>query len=322
MPNAKDTRWGFPDSLPGPLLTLHSFWFGAVFSLLLCAAPEALANLHWDTLPNRTSGGTGDWDNTTANWNPTANGKNKNRVAWDSSTAIFSGTAGTATIVTPVSATGLDFRATGFTIDGTSTLTLTGGAKVKVVSGGSADISAPIAGTSGLTMSGPGTLTLSGANTFTGGLTVSAGTLRLGVDNVLADTLPINLKGGTLDISGRTETTGTLKLAAASTIDFGASAAAIVFAASNNLTWAGATLTITNYTTGVDSLRFGANASALTSTQLGKFRFADYGNVAGQIDAFGVVTPVPEPAAFAAWAGALALGCTLGRRRRLVFERA
>jgi autotransporter-associated beta strand protein len=163
---------------------------------------------------------------------------------------------------------------------------------------------------------GDGTWVLSGANSFTGNLTVSAGTLRLGANGVLPDTAPVILAGGTLDVSGRTETAGTLTLTAPATIDFGASAAAIVFAASNGLTWSGATLTISNYGTGVDSLRFGANASALTATQLGKFRFADYGNVSGQIDAFGVVTPVPEPSAFAALAGLAALGGALWQRRR------
>jgi autotransporter-associated beta strand protein len=163
---------------------------------------------------------------------------------------------------------------------------------------------------------GTGTWVLSGANTFTGNLTVSAGTLRIGANNVLPDTASVILAGGTLDVTGRIDTAGTLNLSANSTIDFGASAAAIVFAASNGLTWSGATLTISNYTTGVDSLRFGSGASALTATQLGRFRFAGFGNAAGQIDAFGFVTPVPEPAAFAVLAGLAAFGVAFRRRRR------
>jgi hypothetical protein len=66
----------------------------------------------------------------------------------------------------------------------------------------------------------------------------------------------------------------------------------------------------------VDSIRFGAGASALTATQLGRFRFVDFGNAAGQIDAFGFVTPVPEPGAFAVLAGLAALGGAFCRRRR------
>ncbi len=203
------------------------------------------------------------------------------------------------------------------------TLTLSGaintaGNSLTINSDGDTTLSGAVFGAGGIIKTGIGDLTLSGANSFTGNLSVSAGTIRIGANDVLADTLPVTLAGGTLDVAGRTETTGTLNLSAASTIDFGASAAAIVFAASNGLTWTGATLTIANYSTGVDSLRFGANASALTATQLGRFRFADYNNATAQIDAFGVVTPVavPEPAAVAAFAGLATLGCALWRRRR------
>jgi MYXO-CTERM domain-containing protein len=68
----------------------------------------------------------------------------------------------------------------------------------------------------------------------------------------------------------------------------------------------------------VDSLKFGASASALTSTQLASLRFSDYSNAAGQIDSFGVVTPVaiPEPASWALGAGAGALGLAFWVRRR------
>jgi len=58
-------------------------------------------------------------------------------------------------------------------------------------------------------------------------------------------------------------------------------------------------VTITNFTSGLDTLQFGNSSSALTGTQLSSFRFADYGNVAGQIDLNGFVTPVPEPGSVA-----------------------
>lgn len=204
------------------------------------------------------------------------------------------------------------FTATG---GGSKTLTLTGtNTDANTIAG--AIVNNNSTRRTSVAKTGSGTWVLSGANTFTGGLSVSEGILRLGANNVLANTLAVTLGGGTLDLDGRSDTVGTLALAASSTIDFGASAAAIVFAASNGLAWSDATLTIANYTTGMDSLRFGANASALTATQLGRFRFADYGNVSGRIDAFGFVTPIPEPAAWGALLGAAALGLTCWNRRR------
>lgn len=73
-----------------------------------------------------------------------------------------------------------------------------------VVSGGG------IAGTSGLTKSGTASLTLSNANTFTGGVTIHAGTVNINHASALgaaANTITFN--GGTLDnTSGATVTTG------------------------------------------------------------------------------------------------------------------
>ena len=49
-----------------------------------------------------------------------------------------------------------------------------------------------------LTKAGPGTLTLSAANNYTGTTTLSAGTLALGANSVLASGTTVNLEGGTL----------------------------------------------------------------------------------------------------------------------------
>jgi fibronectin-binding autotransporter adhesin len=55
-------------------------------------------------------------------------------------------------------------------------------------------------GTQTMMKQGTGMLTLTGTNTFTGTLTVSAGTLQLQNGNALADTLSVTVNGGTLDI--------------------------------------------------------------------------------------------------------------------------
>lgn len=55
-----------------------------------------------------------------------------------------------------------------------------------------------------------GPWTLSGANTFTGRVTVSNGTLKLGVDNALLPIVPVAVSGGTYDLNGFTVTNGTV----------------------------------------------------------------------------------------------------------------
>jgi len=80
--------------------------------------------------------------------------------------------------------------------------------------------------------------------------------------------------------------------------------------------WNSSTLTILNWTEGVDSLRIGTDGTGF-DTQLSLFRFADYGNAPGQIDANGFVTPVPvpEPSTLAfAILGGVALLVVLRRR--------
>src|SRR2546423_1421360 len=76
--------------------------------------------------------------------------------------------------------------AAGWTLSGANSLTLsTSGAPPTVTvnalgTGKVATISAAVAGTQGLTKAGAGTLVLTGANSYSGGTTVSAGTLQIG----------------------------------------------------------------------------------------------------------------------------------------------
>jgi autotransporter-associated beta strand protein len=172
-------------------------------------------------------------------------------------------------------------------------------------------------GLASLTKSGSGTMTLSGQSTYTGTTILSAGTLSLGTNNALLSTSPFRANGGTLALNGRTQTLGLLTVAANSVFNFGGAGGTLTFGNSSAQSWGG-TLTITNYNTASNSLRFGGDAFALTSTQLSLIRFADYGNATAQIDALGLVTPsaIPEPATYAMLTGLCALGLALWRRKR------
>jgi len=127
------------------------------------------------------------------------------------------------------------------------------------------------------------------------------------------------MSGGTLALGGHTQALGLLTITANSVFNFGGSGGTLTFANSSAQAWSG-TLTITNYNSALNSLSFGNSGAGLTATQLSQIRFADYGNVAGQINALGLVSPsaIPEPATWAGIAGAVALGAAVMRRRRWV----
>ena len=71
-------------------------------------------------------------------------------------------------------------------------------------------LSGVISGPYGLIKAGAGTLTLSAANTYAGGTTVNAGTLKLGAGGSLAATGALAVNGGTFDLDGHNQTVGAL----------------------------------------------------------------------------------------------------------------
>jgi fibronectin-binding autotransporter adhesin len=90
---------------------------------------------------------------------------------------------------------------------GTSNMTLT-------IAGGTLKEAGVISGASNLTKDGLGTLSLFNQNTFSGTLTVSAGTLQLGVQGALSSNVGLHINSGVLDLGGFTQTFGDLQLAA------------------------------------------------------------------------------------------------------------
>ncbi|MDT8390707.1 MAG: autotransporter-associated beta strand repeat-containing protein [Lentisphaeria bacterium] len=133
---------------------------------------DAIPAIAWDD-----GAATGIWNLADLNWGGGS--------AWSQNDgAVFGATgAGTVTLGADVSAFSVNFTANGYDIaqdgGGLYDLTVLNGGII-VGDGLSAKISAPLGGTSGLTKSGTGTLVLTGTNTYTGGTSVSAGTLQLG----------------------------------------------------------------------------------------------------------------------------------------------
>ena len=198
---------------------------------------------YWDgtgAANNKTiSGGGGTWNLGASNWTDAAGATNS---VWGNGTAVFSTPGGMVSLGAPISAQGLIFGSTGYTVSGTSanTLNLTGVMPTISVTKAntSATISAQITGTAGLNADGAGTLILTNAaNSYTGGTMISNGQLQIGTSSVAgspsAGAMEIG-SGGTLsvlkvtgnslanDISNGLAGIGTLNIASATaTLVFG-----------------------------------------------------------------------------------------------------
>jgi len=150
----------------------------AVITVLLCGAAGA-AELTWD--PDGSSGGgtggSGTWNTSSLFWDASGT-----MQAWSNATAdtaFFGGTAGSVTLGEAISAGGLRFGVTGYTVTA-DTLTLAGGTPaVDTATGVVAIISSEVAGVGGLTKTGAGTLSLTTDGSYSGVTTVTAGTLAV-----------------------------------------------------------------------------------------------------------------------------------------------
>lgn len=127
-------------------------------------------------------GGTGTWNSTNTNW-AVAPGEAGFNAPWLASVGVFQGTAGTVTVSGTQAFDTLQFNTDGYALVGGSLgLGVAGGGTINTAAGVTATIGSTIvdgAGTA-LTKVGAGTLVLTGANTYSGGTTISAGTLQIG----------------------------------------------------------------------------------------------------------------------------------------------
>lgn len=192
-----------------PKSTLRSLLVFAGSSLLTISSSHA-ATLYWDgtSTTANADGGTGNWDNNNlTNWGTLALvGANS---VWLNSTpdfAVFGGTAGTVSLTSAITAGGITFNTTGYTIQ-SNTLTFGGTNNTVALNNIAAATISSAIGTSAANMTfsalnpfTAGTLTFGAAGGWTGTTTVNAGiTLQLNsASTALLNISGITLNGGTI----------------------------------------------------------------------------------------------------------------------------
>ncbi len=198
-----------------PNVARQTYWRGSTGTdndELLAAAEGFIL---WDTVSanGAVDGGTGTWNASNANWT-NSDGLVNSPLPGSTSIATFRGRSGTVTVEDTQSVGGLSFETTGYSLTGG---TLTGGAPNNVLTAGTgitATVASVLAGSNALDKQGPGTIILQGENTFTGGLSVTAG--RLTLRNPTTDKI-FTYSGGEIRIAKD----ATLEIAAGLRYDFG-----------------------------------------------------------------------------------------------------
>ncbi len=289
----------------------------------LALAPAAFGQLYYDA--NNSGAGTGA-TLVTNNWLSSGGQANRvwatvatgitggaNSAHWDNATnanteAVFGGTAGIVTVNDVVSVGSISFTTTGYTIGGSSALTVAG--NITTGTGIAATISAPLSGS--VTKTGAGTLTLSGNRT--GSTTVIGGKLTISTPAALHSTSAVQIdSGATLALgSGGSYSADTLTLGSGGgTIDFNAITGALTFAGYSGT----GVVDVVNYThSGSSFIRFTGVIAGLTNSF----------TIGGEAAAFAangdliLASAIPEPSSVALLGALGALGFAATRRRRSV----
>jgi len=198
-----------------------------------------------------------------------------------------------------------------------TTLALGANSTMDIAGTGALTISSRITGTSrSLTKTGAGELILSGSNTYTGGTTLSDGTLTL-TNAAALGTGSLTLAGGTLRLSGVSLSLATLSITGNTIIDFAGSAATL--SATTLTIGAGVVVTITNWLAGTDFFYaqnwVGATYDTTGSAPMNQVVFTGSTLETGWASLDNQVRPVPEPAFYGALLLGVGIGFLLWRRR-------
>jgi autotransporter-associated beta strand protein len=165
--------------------------------------------LFWDGNPTTgdADGGNGTWNLSNTNWD-SAERSGTDQV-WSNivaNSAVFGGTAGTVTLASPITVSGLSFNTSGYVLNGsTSALNISGNVRISLGTGVSlATLTGGVAGSGSVTLS-LGTLSLNGtsAGGWTGATTLDPAIVMALSQNsqALANTSAINLNGGTVSVT-------------------------------------------------------------------------------------------------------------------------
>jgi fibronectin-binding autotransporter adhesin len=202
-----------------PTATLRRFLCIAS-SALLCISYAHAADVTWDITPGTVgagdsliTGGLGAWDTTNGNWTTDAGANNLAWVNANNDTAIFGNTAGTVTLGTGITVGGLTFDTAEYIVTGD---TLTFGAAGNITTNANATISSILAGNAAINKTGTGTLTLGTANTYSGAISITTGSISLTHGNAVQNSDVSVASGTSLRFStGGTTTynTGSLSIA-------------------------------------------------------------------------------------------------------------
>lgn len=258
------------------------------------------ATIYWDgantgdvnnVLTGANLGGDGTWDNlTTSNW---WDGLSASDVPWNNSsmdTAVFWGSAGTVTLGEPITAGALQFKTSGYTLDGSS-LALAGTGAITAELGTYTTISSQLNGTNGLTLagtgsSGRGTVRLTNdSNNYTGTTSINSGTLIITNDGQLGNATNAVVINGvpTAGLAG-----GSLLLAGSTTAS-GYATAGVTLGASRSLTMIGGGV---GYANGTPPGSGSALVSVGNNTIAGQFTATPttLGLATGAVSGFGALT--------------------------------
>jgi len=157
------------------------------------------ATVYWDPGAKKASpgtGGTGSWDTSTTNW--WYSGTSNVVYSPSGDYATFAGTNGTVTLATSLSADGLTFSTSGYTVSGAGTLTLNSPGTISVPAGTPTYIDCVLGGVA-FTLSGGGILVLNNGANYSGGQTVNGPNTTLVVvtdHDAGNDGVTLNLENG------------------------------------------------------------------------------------------------------------------------------